>query len=661
MQKKNFLLGFGVAASSIAIALSCVVVNHASKLKSAKGVDDYYSVSFSASDIFGVDHATSGSEVDEYFESGTKIVKTDQLHNDVTIGYDNCYRYDFNGTEYFEVKRNGEGAIYNVTPINSITSLSVLMAGPFKMEWGWEKVDGVIKYLDYTTANESNSIHTFDFGGYHPNYFRISCNNQYTSKQLANFVIKFDKDCVVGESPYFDKDGIRYKKYGSDAYQVAGFAGAAMATVNIPDTVNGLPVVRIGANAFRNQTDITSLTLPNNLSVIENDAFNGCSNIGAIEIPNTVVFIGDRAFDGTTGCSSLTFEAGGTSILNLCIAAFQGNGHVGTLTLPKRIGDFAYDGYMFSGCQNITEFALNNDDVAGNVAAVEDGVLFWNGPNYNYYNKILVSYPAANSRQTYYIPVDCTRICTRDGLSGAQNIKKLVIQNDVDMYFGASSCIDMANLEEIEFANTAHTVIFYWYAISAPKLSNFVVPANVRVDSCGFASLGNTSTTPRNIYFDGTAQDLENANWDSNWDGASGTNDKIKLLTRSDSEPATDADKLTMWHYVNFIPTAWLKQITIDATGYNAGGNIYALWGWKGSGNGTLYLGTNDGDCWFVNVPGELDGFIILRLDPAFSYTQGSTDWPEGVWNQSNDQTNVIWQRFYMEGYSDGRIYGHWA
>ena len=661
MQKKNFLLGFGVAASSIAIALSCVVVNHASKLKSAKGVDDFYSISFSAGDIFDVDRETSGAEVDAFFESGSKVLKTDQLHNDVTIGYENCYRYDFGGVEYFEVKRNGEGAIYNVTPINSITSLSVLMAGPFKMEWGWEKVDGVIKYLDYTTTNESNSIHTFDFGGYHPNYFRISCNNQYTSQQLANFVIKLDKDCVVGESPYFDKDGIRYKKYGSDAYEVTGFTGAAMATVNIPDTVNGLPVVRIGANAFRNQTDITSLTLPNNLTVIENDAFNSCSNIGAIEIPNTVVFIGDRAFDGTSGCSSLTFEAGGTSTLNLCIAAFQGNGHVGTLILPKRISEFAYDGYIFSGCANITEFALNNDDVAGNVAAVEDGVLFWYGPNYNYYNKILVSYPAANTRQTYYIPVDCTRICTRDGLSNSNNIKKLVIQNDVDIYFGASSCADMANLEEIEFANTAHEVIFYWYALSGPKLNNLVIPTNVRVDNGGFGSLGNTSTTPRNIYFDGTAQDLENANWDSNWDGASGANDKIKLLTRSDSEPATDADKLTMWHYVNFIPTPWLKQITIDATGYNAGGNIYALWGWKGSGNGTLYLGTNDGDCWFVNVPGELDSFIILRLDPAFSYTQGSTDWPEGVWNQSDNQTNVVWLRFYMDGYNGSQIYGHWA
>ncbi|MBO4856699.1 MAG: leucine-rich repeat domain-containing protein [Bacilli bacterium] len=663
MKKKSFLLGFGVAAGTIAIAVSSIVISKASSLKTAKGVDDYYSISFTAADIFDVDRQTSGGEVEAYYETGTKVLKTDQLHNDVTIGYNNCYRYDFNGYSYFEVKKNYEGAIYNVTPINSITSITVRLAGGFKMEWGWEAPGGVIQYLDYTTANETNDDRTFDFAGYHPNYFRISCNNVYNSKQLGNFVIKYDKDCVLGESPYVDKDGIRYKKYGTDAYEVVGFAGASMATLNIPDTVNDLPVTRIGAVAFKNDTTITSLTLPNQLRVIENDAFNGCSNIGAIEIPNTVVSIRDRAFNGTSGCTSLTFEAGGTSTLDLCIAAFQDNGHTGVLTLPKRISGFSYDGYTFVGCPNITEFALNNDDVQGNIALTEDGVLFSLGSNYDYNAKVLVSYPAANARQTYAIPVDCSRVGTRDGLSGAHNLKKLIIQNNVDLYFGASSASDLANLEEVEFATTTNQVIFYWYAIEAPKLSNFVVPTNVLVRSAGFASLENTSTTPRNIYFDGSTQDLEDANWDANWDGSNGTNDKIKILTRSDAEPATDAEKLTMWHYVDGNPVPWLKQMKIDASNFNDAGNIYAFWGVDSSEVGTLYLGTEDNGVWTINVPGELSKFVILRLDPAGApYTNGSTSWPtDNVWNQSNDQTNVVWLEFIMDGYNGGQIYGHWA
>ena len=666
MKKKSLLIGLGTGLATIAIALSCIVVVKKGTLNFAKATDDYYSVSFTASDIFDVDRATSGSEVEEYFETGNKIVKTDQLHNDVTIGYENCYRYDFSGYSYFEVKKNYQGAIYNVTPINSIISVTVRIAGGFKMELVWEESGGVIQYLDSTTTNETNDDHTFTFGGYYPNYFRISCNNAYNSKQLGNFVIKFHKDCVLGESPYVDIDGIRYKKYGTDAYEVVGFSGASMATLNIPDTVNDLPVTRIGAAAFQNDTTITSLTLPNQLRVIENDAFNGCSNIGAIEIPNTVVSIRDRAFNGTSGCSALTFEAGGTSTLDLCIAAFQENGHTGVLTLPKRISGFSSDGYTFVGCPNITEFALNDDDVAGNIAHTEDGVLFSLGSNYNYNAKTLVSYPAANTRQTYWIPVDCTRIATRDGLSGAHNIKKLGIQNNVDLYFGASSAADMANLEEIEFDTHTNKVIFYWYALEAPKLT-CVVPTNVQVGDGGFGSLENTVTTPRNVYFDGSVAELEASNWHSNWDGRNGTSDKLHVLTRSDEEPTTDADKLVMWHYVNGVPTAWLKAMVIDATDYNTAGNIYALWAWPDGGNGSLYLGTEDNGVWTINVPGELDNFIILRLDPNGAnapYTQGSTNFPS-AWNQSDNQTDVVWLQFKVKGLDGGpysnNVWGTWA
>ena len=83
MKKKNLFLGFGVAVSSIAIALSCIVINQRAKLNKTKGEGDYYTITFGASDIFSVDHATSGIEHDEYYETGTKVVKTDQLQNDV--------------------------------------------------------------------------------------------------------------------------------------------------------------------------------------------------------------------------------------------------------------------------------------------------------------------------------------------------------------------------------------------------------------------------------------------------------------------------------------------------------------------------------------------------------------------------------------------------
>ena len=118
-----------------------------------------------------------------------------------------------------------------------------------------------------------------------------------------------------------------------------------------------------------------------------------------------------------------------------------------------------------------------------------------------------------------------------------------------------------------------------------------------------------------------------------------------------------------MWHYVDGNPVPWLKQMKIDASNFNDAGNIYAFWGVDSSEVGTLYLGTEDNGVWTINVPGELSKFVILRLDPAGApYTNGSTSWPtDNVWNQSNDQTNVVWLEFIMDGYNGGQIYGHWA
>ena len=668
MKKKIILLSVGcvLAVSTMAVSLAASQRGGLFKYTNVKGTDDFYSITFDAADFFDIDRETSGAEVIEYYESGSKVLKTDQLHNDVTFGFTNLYRYDFNDTKYFEVKANNEGALFNESAINSIDSLTVNGSGTFKFEWGWTKSAGVVVYEDREVYSLSGSDRTFYFGGYHPNYFKIS-NNEATARQLANFQIKLLKDCVLGESPFTVKDGIKYVKYGVDAYSVAGFAGESMATLNIPDTVNDLPVKRIGASAFKNDKTITSLTLPNQLAVIENDAFSGCSNIGAIEIPNTVVSIRDRAFNGTTGCTALTFEAGGTSTLDLSIAAFQSNGHTGELVLPKRIDAISYDGYVFSGCSGITNFALNSDDVAGNIVSIDDGVLFANMGNSNYYQKVLVSYPRGNARSTYTIPSDCTRICTRDGLSESQNITKLIINNDVDLFFGAGSATGMENLEDIEFAQNTHKVIFYWYAISSEKLNHFVVPTNVEVQASGFGSLEGTETTPRNIYFDGTASDWADANWSSNWDGRNNNQTHLKLLYRSDSEPANEVDKLTSWHYVDSVPTPWLKQMTIVTTGFNTAGNIYALWAWNASIAAKLYVGSVDGDNWTINIPGELDKIVLLRLNPdGGPYVNESTSWPTGyVWNQSQNQEGVTNLQFTVQGLDGGDyhndIYGIWA
>ena len=200
MTKKNILLGAGLALTVSATALSCILLNKNAKLLSGKAAVDYWTVEFDASNIFDTDRATNGTIVEEYFETGSAVVKTKENKNDVTLAYNNMYRYDFNGIKWMETKANNEGYIYNVNPINSMLEVRIYFGGTFTLEWGWEKNDGDIVYEGSTTLNQFAGYKDFDFNGQKPNYFRFK-NSGSEKGTVSTFRIEMDKACVPGTKP----------------------------------------------------------------------------------------------------------------------------------------------------------------------------------------------------------------------------------------------------------------------------------------------------------------------------------------------------------------------------------------------------------------------------------------------------------------------------
>ena len=61
---------------------------------------------------------------------------------------------------------------------------------------------------------------------------------------------------------------------------ITGYTGPGGA-VAIPDTINGLPVTRIGDSAFDGETSLTSVTIPNSVTSIGEEAFSCCTSLSA--------------------------------------------------------------------------------------------------------------------------------------------------------------------------------------------------------------------------------------------------------------------------------------------------------------------------------------------------------------------------------------------
>ena len=83
-----------------------------------------------------------------------------------------------------------------------------------------------------------------------------------------------DKWLVVGD--------ITYEKIANNSLRVFSYAGNA-AEVVIPESVENMTVTEIGDDAFNGNTTLTSIDLPDTITVIGARSFKDCSNLSEMK------------------------------------------------------------------------------------------------------------------------------------------------------------------------------------------------------------------------------------------------------------------------------------------------------------------------------------------------------------------------------------------
>lgn len=138
----------------------------------------------------------------------------------------------------------------------------------------------------------------------------------------------------------------------------AGPSGSAKGSVRIPNTIKAdgitYKVTKISENAFKNNKQITKVTIGSNIRTIGAGAFSGCNKITKVTFGKEVTSIGKNAFKNCTKLQSIKI---GSKVKTIGANAFSGCKSATRITIGNHvttIGDHA-----FSGCTKAISIKLS--------------------------------------------------------------------------------------------------------------------------------------------------------------------------------------------------------------------------------------------------------------------------------------------------------------
>ena len=178
-------------------------------------------------------------------------------------------------------------------------------------------------------------------------------------------------------------DNFSYSILEDGTVEITAYTGTKT-SLSIPDTINGYTVSRIGAFAFKDNSTLLTVTIPEtvtsigsyafadssvrtikgceNLKEIEDSAFSGATGLRNISFPETLETIGNSAFFGCNNIFSITLPEGLTSIGT---RAFCDCIELDTVSIPSTIRIIGSQAFINTDLSTVTLPSIVKNQIAG--------------------------------------------------------------------------------------------------------------------------------------------------------------------------------------------------------------------------------------------------------------------------------------------------------
>ena len=194
----------------------------------------------------------------------------------------------------------------------------------------------------------------------------LSANDKLSAEQLKTAIISGAKNITITipssdstinqEVPFLNLYNslkmVAYKVNG-DGNIIIGRWSNSNSSLNIPDTINGIAITGIGAEAFKDNNFVESVELSNSITNIDESAFENCSYLQSVTLPMNLVAIGSSAFKG---CRSLANISLPNTVTNIDSSAFENCSYLQSVTLPMNL--VAIGSSAFKGCGSLGSITI---------------------------------------------------------------------------------------------------------------------------------------------------------------------------------------------------------------------------------------------------------------------------------------------------------------
>ncbi len=298
--------------------------------------------------------------------------------------------------------------------------------------------------------------------------------------------------------------GLEYNLSPDGTYYSVALGTCTDTQIFIPSIYQDLPVIKIERFAFQYCKALTSITIPDSITIIENSAFLECSNLDSVTFGESseLQSIGDWAF---SGCSSLTNITIPNNIKSIGEYSFSICSGITSITIPNAVTNIGKN--AFDLCSNLENITVSADNL---YFTSTGGVL------YDKDKSRLIKYPAGKSNSTFTVPNSVANI-ESSAFHNCTNLESIIFEENSKLKnIGEEAFSGAASLKAITLSNSVES-IGSWAFENCLSLTNITIPDSVIwIDEYAFYNC-----TDLTIYCEAESKP---SGWDNEWNSISYSN-----------------------------------------------------------------------------------------------------------------------------------------